>query len=103
MIGRMIRAFGADDVATLTPAKFRKLRFLMIANRNMRLALDMFTLFMTSGATDVDKMLRIYHESGSYFVAFHEFVKSIMLAERRYYKDESSQIINIFESGPGLC
>jgi len=32
MIGRMIRAFGADDVATLTPAKFRKLRFLMIAN-----------------------------------------------------------------------
>jgi hypothetical protein len=32
MIGRMIRAFGADDVATLVPAKFRKLRFLMIAN-----------------------------------------------------------------------
>jgi hypothetical protein len=32
MIGRMIRAFGADDVATLISAKFRKLRFLMIAN-----------------------------------------------------------------------
>jgi hypothetical protein len=30
----MIRAFGADDVASLTPAKFRKLRFLMIANSN---------------------------------------------------------------------
>jgi hypothetical protein len=66
---------------------------------NMRLALDMFTLFMTSGATDVDKMLRIYRDSGSYFVAFHEFVKSLMLAERRYYKDESSQILNVFDCG----
>ena len=38
---------------------------------NMRLALDMFTTFMTSGATDVDKMLSIYRRSGAYFVAFH--------------------------------
>ena len=32
MIGRMIRAFGADDVAWPRP-KFRKLRFLMIADK----------------------------------------------------------------------
>jgi hypothetical protein len=31
MIGRMIRACGADDVAALRP-KFRKLRFQMIAD-----------------------------------------------------------------------
>jgi hypothetical protein len=66
---------------------------------NMRMALDMFTLFMTSGATDVDKMLNIYRRSGSYFVAFHEFVKSIMLGERRYYKDQASFILNIFDCG----
>lgn len=66
---------------------------------NMRLALDMFSLFMTSGATDVDKMLNIYRESGSYFVAFHEFVKSIMLGDRRYYKDEASSVLNIFDCG----
>jgi hypothetical protein len=66
---------------------------------NMRLALDMFTLFMTSGATDVDKMLKIYRHSGAYFVAFHEFVKSIMLGDRRYYKDESSDILNVFDCG----
>ncbi len=66
---------------------------------NMRQALDMFTTFMTSGATDVDKMLAIYRQSGSYFVAFHEFVKSIMLGERRYYKDEASPILNIFDCG----
>jgi hypothetical protein len=66
---------------------------------NMRQALDMFTTFMTSGATDVDKMLAIYRQSGSYFVAFHEFVKSIMLGERRYYKDEASPIMNVFDCG----
>lgn len=68
---------------------------------NMRLALDMFAMFMTSGATDVDKMLNIYRrsESKSYFVAFHEFVKSIMLGERRYYKDQASFIMNVFDCG----
>ena len=57
---------------------------------NMRLALSMFTMFMTSGVTDVGKMLAIYRGSGSYFVAFHEFVKSIMLEERRDHKDVAS-------------
>ena len=65
----------------------------------MRLALDMFTMFMTSGATDVDKMLNIYRHSGAYFVAYHEFVKSIILGDRRYYKDESSDILNVFDCG----
>ena len=46
---------------------------------NMRMALEMFTTFLVSGATDVDKMLAIYSRDGAYFVAFHEFVKSIML------------------------
>jgi hypothetical protein len=66
---------------------------------NMRLALDMFTMFMTSGATDVDKMLTIYRRSGVYSVAFHEFVKSIMLEDRRYYKDLASPILNLFDCG----
>ncbi len=66
---------------------------------NMRQALDMFTLFMTSGATDVDKMLSIYDREGAYYVAFHEFVKSIMLGDRKYYKDEASPIMNLFDCG----
>src|SRR5207249_3394000 len=61
--------------------------------------LQMFSTFMTSGATDVDKMLNIYRRSGAYYVAFHEFVKSIMLSERRYYKDSASPILNLFDSG----
>jgi hypothetical protein len=64
---------------------------------NMRQALEMFTMFMTSGATDVDKMLLIYRRDAAYYVAFHEFVKSIMLGERRYYKDQASAILNLFD------
>lgn len=66
---------------------------------NMRLALSMFSTFMTSGATDVDKMLSICRREGKYYVAFHEFVKSIMLSERRYYKDSASPIMNVFDCG----
>jgi len=63
---------------------------------NMRLALEMFSMFLTSGATDVNKMLLIYRREGWYHVAFHEFLKSIMLGDRRYYKEEHGRIMNVF-------
>lgn len=66
---------------------------------NMRAALQMFATFLTSGATDVDKMLRIYRRDGGYFVAFHELVKSVMLGDRRYYKESESPILNVFDCG----
>jgi hypothetical protein len=66
---------------------------------NMRLALQMFTTFLISGATDVDKMLLIYRREGAYYVAFHEFVKSIMLGDRKYYKESQSPIMNLFDCG----
>lgn len=65
---------------------------------NMRAALQMFTTFLTSGATDVDKMLLIYRRDGIYNVAFHEFLKSVMLQERAYYKEEQSPILNLFNT-----
>lgn len=63
---------------------------------NMRSALQMFTTFLTSGATDVDKMLLIYRREGAYNVAFHEFLKSVMLQDRAYYKEDQSPIFNVF-------
>ena len=66
---------------------------------NMRSALELFIGFLTSGATDVDKMLGIYRRDGEYFVGFHEFVKSVMLAARKYYKEEQSPILNVFDCG----
>ncbi len=67
---------------------------------NMRLALQMFTTFLVSGATDVDKMLLIYRREGDYYVAFHEFVKSIMLGDRKYYREAQSPVMNVFDCGP---
>lgn len=64
---------------------------------NMREALEMFSTFLYSGTTNVDKMLYIYERDGNYFVAFHEFAKSIILGDRRYYKDSESKIINVFD------
>lgn len=66
---------------------------------NMRLALQMFSAFLVSGATDVDKMLKIYRRDGSYYVAFHEFLRSIMLGDRYFYKGTFSSILNLFECG----
>ena len=66
---------------------------------DMRLALEMFRIFLSSGAADVDKMLRIYRRDGDYFVAFHEWVKSIMLRDRQYYKESQSPILNVFDCG----
>jgi hypothetical protein len=63
---------------------------------NMRSALQMFTTFLVSGATDVSKMLLIYRRDGNYNVPFHEFLKSVMLQDRAYYKEEQSPILNIF-------
>jgi hypothetical protein len=62
---------------------------------NMRQALQMFATFLVSGATDVTKMLDIYQRQGAYFVAFHEFLKSVMLGDRRHYKEDFSFIMNV--------
>lgn len=67
---------------------------------NMRMALQMFSTFLVSGVTDIDKMLRIYNRDGIYYVAFHEFLRSIMLGDRMYYKESHSTILNLFECGP---
>jgi hypothetical protein len=66
---------------------------------NMREALQMFSTFLVSGATDVDKMVKIYRRDGNYFIAYHEFIRSIMLGERYYYKESQSSIMNIYECG----
>jgi hypothetical protein len=64
---------------------------------DMRFALNLLNTFMTSGTTDVGKILIIQMKDGDYTVAFHEFIKSITLGEFRYYKENRSFIINIYD------
>ncbi|MBI5549447.1 MAG: hypothetical protein HY901_36635 [Deltaproteobacteria bacterium] len=68
---------------------------------NMRLALKMFRSFLQSGNTNVDKIVRICREAPSvtkipYHVPFHEFTKSVMLGDHRYYRESNSDVLNLF-------
>jgi hypothetical protein len=67
-----------------------------IAFGNMRLALRLFNSFVTSGATDIRKIINFHSQKRGYTVPFHEFTKSIMLGEFRFYKESRSPIVNMF-------
>lgn len=64
---------------------------------NMREALRMFNSFIVSGNTNIDDIFIKYAQSGSFQIAYHQFVKSIMLGEYRYYIQSRSHITNIFD------
>lgn len=66
-----------------------------VAFGNMRLALSLFNSFITSGAVNIQKMVAIANE-GSYTVPFHEFAKSVILGDYRYYKEARSPTLNVF-------
>lgn len=68
-----------------------------ISNGDMRHALAMFRAFVSSGNTDVDKILRVISDSGGYTVPFHEFAKSAILDLRRYYRGSLSYVVNLFQ------
>lgn len=72
-------------------------RFLScISNGDMRFALNLFKEFISSGNTNVEKILKIYNEHKGYTVPFHEFAKSTILSQRRYYKNSNSHVLNLF-------
>jgi len=68
-----------------------------IAGGDMRRALELFNLFLVSGNTKVYEMLQIYKDYGSYQIAYHHLIKSIILGESMYYTSSKSHIMNIFD------
>jgi hypothetical protein len=56
----------------------------------------MFREFVSSGNTNINKILNIVATDESYTVPFHEFAKSAILGSRRYYRNNLSHIINVF-------
>lgn len=67
-----------------------------VSNGDMRYALSMFRNFVSSGNTYVGKILQLIRELGAYTVPFHEFAKSAILGNRRFFNAESSDVVNIF-------
>ena len=68
-----------------------------VSNGDMRHALDMFRDFLSSGNTDIDKIIRVVSRSGSYSVPFHEFAKSAILGSRRFYRSNVGRVVNMFK------
>lgn len=68
---------------------------------NTREALDFCNSFMVSGYADIDKMLKIKSQEGSYRIGLHEFAKSIIYGERKFYKEAVSKIANVYEPPSG--
>lgn len=67
-----------------------------IAMGNLRTAMEVFSIFLTSGHTDADKMLSAYAYDQSYDIPLHEFIKSIGLGDSRYYHSNSSAVLNLY-------
>lgn len=74
-----------------------------LSNGDMRYALGMFREFVSSGNTDIEKIINIVNTDGGYSVPFHEFAKSAILGARRYYRNNLSHVINVFlkSAAPG--
>ena len=70
-----------------------------VSDGDMRYALDMFRDFLSSGNTNVEKIISI---SGGYVIPFHEFAKSAILGSRRYYRSSVSRIANVFKRSDAL-
>lgn len=64
---------------------------------DVRRALELFARFLTSGNTKIKEMLDRYKLVGNYTIAEHHFVKSIALGTHRYYSQEHSFLMNVFE------
>jgi hypothetical protein len=92
-IDRVINAF----IRSATKRNQNIIRLLAcVSNGDMRHALGMFREFVSSGNTDIEKILRIVATDGGYSVPFHEFAKSAILGSRRYYRNNLSHVINLF-------
>jgi len=68
-----------------------------LASNDVRAALDMFAVFLTSGHTNADEYIATFMKSGSYFVPFYQVLRSIALGDRRHYDSDKSPVVNLFE------
>ncbi len=73
-----------------------------VSNGDMRHALDMFREFLSSGNTNVDKIIEIVEREGGYVIPFHEFAKSAILGSRKYYRSSLSHVVNLFKQSDAL-
>jgi GTPase SAR1 family protein len=68
-----------------------------ISGGNMRRTLELFSNYLISGNTKIYEMIFEYRKTGTYYIAHHQLLKSIMLGEYKYYSEEAGHLINLFD------
>lgn len=68
-----------------------------ISNENIRKAIELVKKFFGSGHVDMEKIIEIYHDQGSYLVPIHELLRSVIYSDNIHYSPSNSEIINIFD------
>ena len=85
---------GSDEAVSMFSASAFMLK---TSGGDMRKALNLFARFLISGNTKIDEMIDIYRYQGSYTIAYHHFIKSIILGDYKYFTAPYSYLMNLFD------
>ncbi len=73
----------------------------VLSGGDIRRGLHLVREFLASGHTSADKALQVYMASGAYQFPTHEVFRAVVLGARRYFREEESVLLNIFDSKLG--
>jgi GTPase SAR1 family protein len=69
---------------------------------DVRRGLRLVREFLASGHASADKALHNYLTNGSYHFPIHEVFKGAILGQKKYYREEESALLNIYDAKLGL-
>jgi len=74
-----------------------------ISDLNIRRGLNLVNNFLTSGHIQADRALKIYLEDGDrrFKFPFHEVFKGTLLGQWRHFREDRSDLLNLFDSRIG--
>lgn len=82
---------------TLLGQDKRFIRFLEYTSPGeVRRALDLVGRFLTSGHTNVNRIMDRSSRGVAQPIGFHEFLKAVMLGDRAHYSEAHSDVVNLF-------
>lgn len=67
-----------------------------VSGGNVRAAIELISKFLGSPNIESEKIVKIYKESGSYDIPFHEFTKVALLGDNAHFQEEASFATNLF-------
>ena len=67
------------------------------SNENIRKAIEIIKMFFGSGHVDMEKILKIYNDSGKYLIPLHELLRSVIFRDNVYFSPTNTEIINVFD------